>query len=86
MMRRRIGLLLTLTCGLLLAPLAVEAQGPPGHIGVLGPAEEPRFSEVVAGLQHGLRAPESGTHALQTWPRPPGSSALLILLAKSFKH
>jgi hypothetical protein len=65
MMRRRIGLLLTLTCGILLAPLAVEAQGPPVRIGVLGPAEEPRFSEVVAGLQHGLRAPGSGTQALE---------------------
>jgi len=61
--RRRIGLLLTLTCGLLMAPLAAAAQGQPVRLGVLGPAEEPRFSELVAGLQQGLRASGSGVQA-----------------------
>jgi hypothetical protein len=51
-----IGLIVTLTLGILMAPLAVEAQRQPVRMGVLGPAEEPRFSEIVAGLQQGLRA------------------------------
>jgi putative tryptophan/tyrosine transport system substrate-binding protein len=63
MTRGTIGLIVSLTLGILMAPLAVEAQGPPVHIGVLGPAEEPRFSEVVEGLQQGLRAQGSGAQA-----------------------
>jgi ABC-type uncharacterized transport system substrate-binding protein len=65
MARCTIALLLTLAFDLLVAPLAVEAQGPPVRIGVLGPAEEPRFSEVVAGLQQGLRAQGAGAQALE---------------------
>jgi putative ABC transport system substrate-binding protein len=65
MTRHTIVLLVTLTLGLLMAPLAVEAQGQPMRIGVLGPAEEPRFSEVVAGLQQGLQAQEARAPALE---------------------
>jgi putative ABC transport system substrate-binding protein len=32
-----------------------EAQGRPLRIGILGPAEEPRFSELAGGLKQGLR-------------------------------
>jgi putative tryptophan/tyrosine transport system substrate-binding protein len=45
----------TLTGGLLAAPLAVKAQSPVARIGLLGPAEEPRFSEIASGLKQGLR-------------------------------
>jgi putative ABC transport system substrate-binding protein len=64
MARCTFGLLLTLALGLLVVSLAAEAQGQPVRLGVLGPAEEPRFSEVVAGLQQGLRAPGAGAQAL----------------------
>jgi putative ABC transport system substrate-binding protein len=43
------------TLGLLAAPLAAEAQSPAARIGLLGPAEEPRFSEIASGLKQGLR-------------------------------
>jgi putative ABC transport system substrate-binding protein len=36
-------------------PLAGEPQSPPARIGLLGPAEEPRFSEIASGLKQGLR-------------------------------
>jgi putative tryptophan/tyrosine transport system substrate-binding protein len=62
---RRIELLVTLALGLLMAPHAADAQSQPVRIGVLGPAEEPRFSEIVDGLQQGLRAQESGAQALE---------------------
>jgi putative ABC transport system substrate-binding protein len=65
MARCTLVLFITLALGLLVAPLAVETQGQPVRIGVLGPAEEPRFSEVVTGLQQGLRAPGSGAQALE---------------------
>jgi ABC-type uncharacterized transport system substrate-binding protein len=41
-------------------PIAVDAQGRPVRIRVLGPAEGPQFSEVTDGLQQGLRAQEYG--------------------------
>jgi putative ABC transport system substrate-binding protein len=65
MTRGTLGLIVSLTLGLLMAPLAVEAQGQPVRMGVLGPAEEPRFSEVVAGLQEGLRVQEARAQALE---------------------
>jgi putative tryptophan/tyrosine transport system substrate-binding protein len=65
MTRRCIGLLITFALGLLLAPLAAEAEGPPPRIGILGPAEEPRFSEVADGLQQGLREQGSRAQALE---------------------
>jgi putative ABC transport system substrate-binding protein len=60
-----LGLLVTLALGLLVALRAANAQGQPMRIGVLGPAEEPRFSEVVDGLQQGLLAQRSGEQALE---------------------
>jgi putative ABC transport system substrate-binding protein len=38
-----------------LAPHTAVAQSPAARIGLLGPAEEPRFSSVSAGLKQGLR-------------------------------
>lgn len=43
---------------LALAPVAADAQpaqGRPHRIGILGPAEEPRFSDLAQGLKQGLR-------------------------------
>ena len=40
---------------LLAAPPAAEAQSPAARIGLLGPDEEPRFSEIASGLKQGLR-------------------------------
>lgn len=41
--------------GILLAPGAAGSQSPAVRIGLLGPAEEPRFSEIASGLKQGLR-------------------------------
>ena len=38
-----------------LAPPGAEAQRPVARVGLLGPAEEPRFSEIASGLKQGLR-------------------------------
>jgi putative tryptophan/tyrosine transport system substrate-binding protein len=51
--RRRF--VLTSLAGGLAAPLGAEAQSPAARIGLLGPAEEPRFSEIASGLKQGLR-------------------------------
>jgi putative tryptophan/tyrosine transport system substrate-binding protein len=51
--RRRF--LLTSLAGTFVRPLAAEAQSPAARIGLLGPAEEPRFSEIASGLKQGLR-------------------------------
>lgn len=51
--RRRF--LLTSLSGVLVWPLAAEAQSPTARIGLLGPDEEPRFSEIASGLKEGLR-------------------------------
>jgi putative tryptophan/tyrosine transport system substrate-binding protein len=40
---------------LVAAPLAAEAQTRSNRVGLLGPAEEPRFSEIAEGLKRGLR-------------------------------
>ena len=40
---------------LLLDPAAARAQAHPARIGIIGPSEEPRFSELVGGLKQGLR-------------------------------
>jgi putative ABC transport system substrate-binding protein len=50
-----LGLFMTFALGVLMVPLAADAQGPHPRIGILGPAEEPRFSEVADGSQQGLR-------------------------------
>ena len=39
----------------LVAPPGAEAQSPAARVGLLGPAEEPRFSEIASGLKQGLR-------------------------------
>jgi putative ABC transport system substrate-binding protein len=36
-------------------PGAAVSQNPAPRVGVLGPDEQPRFSEIVSGLKHGLR-------------------------------
>ena len=44
-----------LVLALVHAPLAAESQSSAARIGLLGPAEEPRFSEIASGLKQGLR-------------------------------
>jgi putative tryptophan/tyrosine transport system substrate-binding protein len=44
-----------LTMGLVFGVAVAEAQEQSNRIGILGPPEEPRFSEVRDGLQQGLR-------------------------------
>jgi len=44
-----------LMTGLVFGVVLVAAQGPSNRIGLLGPPEEPRFSEVRHGLAQGLR-------------------------------
>ena|SRR6266508_378865 len=64
---RLIGLAVILAFGLILAPLA-EAQSTVARIGLLGPAEEPRFSEIASGLKQGLREqgyPEDTIHVVE---------------------
>jgi len=64
---RLIGLAVILAFGLILAPLA-EAQNTVARIGLLGPAEEPRFSEIASGLKQGLREqgfPEDTIHVVE---------------------
>jgi len=46
---------LFLIAGLVFGAAVAEAQGRSGRIGMLGPPEEPRFSEVRDGLKQGLR-------------------------------
>lgn len=52
---------LILLCAVLLAPGAVLAQ----RIAVLGPDEQPRFSDIVSGLRHGLRDQGYGEGAIE---------------------
>jgi putative tryptophan/tyrosine transport system substrate-binding protein len=65
-MRRR-----AFVCGsvaMLAAPLTAESQIPAARIGLLGPAEEPRFSEIASGLKQGLREQgyrEDTTHVVE---------------------
>jgi putative tryptophan/tyrosine transport system substrate-binding protein len=40
---------------LAIVPGAAVSQNPAPRLGVLGPDEQPRFSEIVSGLKHGLR-------------------------------
>lgn len=44
-----------LALAILLAPAGAGSQSPAARIGLLGPAEEPRFSEIASGLRQGLR-------------------------------
>jgi putative ABC transport system substrate-binding protein len=43
------------TVALFAAPRVTESQSPAVRIGLLGPAEEPRFSEIASGLKQGLQ-------------------------------
>jgi putative tryptophan/tyrosine transport system substrate-binding protein len=44
-----------LALAIVLAPHAAESQSPAARVGLLGPADEPRFSEILSGLKQGLR-------------------------------
>lgn len=55
MQRSAVALFLTLAFTLLTAPLAGEAQTQLARVGLLGPDEEPRFSEIASSLKRGLR-------------------------------
>ena len=44
-----------LALAIVLAPRAAESQSPAARIGLLGPGDEPRFSEIASGLKQGLR-------------------------------
>jgi putative ABC transport system substrate-binding protein len=46
---------IVLAVATLLAPGAAGSQSTAARIGLLGPAEEPRFSEIALGLKQGLR-------------------------------
>lgn len=52
-MRFRV-LVLSLAWGLLPVPGVVEAQSQQARVGLLGPNEEPRFTEIATGLTRGL--------------------------------
>lgn len=47
--------LLLFSCAIVLAPHRAESQSPAARVGLLGPGEEPRYSEILAGLKQGLR-------------------------------
>jgi putative ABC transport system substrate-binding protein len=54
---------------LAIMPDAAVSQNPAPRIGVLGPDEQPRFSEIVSGLKHGLREqgyPESAVEIVES--------------------
>jgi putative ABC transport system substrate-binding protein len=53
--RRAPRLAVLLTWTLLLAPGAAGSPGAAARLGLLGPDEEPRFSEIAAGLRQGLQ-------------------------------
>jgi len=52
-----------LALGLITGFLGAEAQGPPVRVGILGPDEQPRFSELASSLRQGLR--EQGYRAIE---------------------
>jgi putative ABC transport system substrate-binding protein len=54
-MRATVVIPFLLAPAIVFAPLAAESQSPAARIGLLGPAEEPRFSEIASGLKQGLR-------------------------------
>ncbi|MGH6691557.1 MAG: ABC transporter substrate binding protein [Gammaproteobacteria bacterium] len=54
-MRSTVGILFLLALAIVLAQRAAESQTPAARVGLLGPAEEPRFSEIASGLKQGLR-------------------------------
>ena len=44
-----------LALAIALAPSAAASQNVSARIGLLGPTDEPRFSEIASGLKQGLR-------------------------------
>ena len=54
-MRATVVIPFLLGLAIVLAPRAAESQSPAARVGLLGPAEEPRFSEIASGLKQGLR-------------------------------
>jgi putative ABC transport system substrate-binding protein len=54
-----------LTTGLVFGVVLVAAEGPSNRIGLLGPPEEPRFSEIRHGLTQGLREQGYTEHAIE---------------------
>jgi putative ABC transport system substrate-binding protein len=71
--------LLTSLAGALAAPLAAEAQQTRGarRIGLVGPREEPRFSEIRDALKEGLREQGYAEPSIETMagPTPRGNPA-----------
>jgi len=64
----RVVTLVLLACTILLVSGAGESQSPAARIGLLGPDEEPRFSEIASGLKQGLREqgyPEDTIHVVE---------------------
>jgi putative ABC transport system substrate-binding protein len=55
MRRSAVALFLALVFTLLAAPFVPEAQTQLARVGLLGPDEEPRFSEIASNLKRGLR-------------------------------
>jgi ABC-type uncharacterized transport system substrate-binding protein len=53
--RPTVVILFLLALAIVLAPGAAESQSPAARVGLLGTAEEPRFSEILSGLKQGLR-------------------------------
>ena len=53
------------TIALLATPLAVEAETQLVRVGLLGPDEEPRFSEIASNLKRGLREQGYRGHAFE---------------------
>lgn len=54
-MRSTVVIPFLLALAIVLTPRAAESQSTAARVGLLGPAEEPRFSEIASGLKQGLR-------------------------------
>jgi putative ABC transport system substrate-binding protein len=54
-MRRSVVISLLFALAILVVPPVAESQSPAPRIGLLGPADGPRFSEIALGLKRGLR-------------------------------
>jgi putative ABC transport system substrate-binding protein len=54
-MRRSAVISLLFALAILVAPRVAESQSPAPRIGLFGPADEPRFSQIALGLKRGLR-------------------------------
>ncbi len=54
-MPRPVVIPLLFSIAIVFAPRAAESQSPAARIGLLGPGDGPRFSEIASGLKHGLQ-------------------------------